>query len=399
MRMKHSLLAAASLAMLSTTASAVDFGGYTRIGPGQKQPDRCADGGGAAALGSQAPGHGGIGRLGNECNTYGEFALSQGMEAGGVKYKALIMTNFFSGGSVPATDDANTPRVNQLYVSGKGFDVFPQGNFWVGRRFYHRADVHFDDSFYVYGGMQGSTGAGVDEIPVAGGTLGIGVWRNGDQALGNNPGSLLSIDLEGLPVNPGGKLRVIASFSKFSGTGGKSGSGITLQHNQSGLLGGENTAWFQYSQGSTWLDMGFAGGTQDSSYKRWRIADAMAWLNGPLTGQALFHYGQAEQPNGLGGKVKSKTTSIAGRVAYALTKNFKIQGELGTASTKPDGGGSQTVTKFTVAPTLAIGPNYYDRPELRFYVSTFNMNEAYRVTNGYSKKTKTAAGIQAEIWF
>ena len=73
MKLKLTLLSAAALGLISTSASAVDWGGYTRIGPGQKQTggdgSRCFDGGGVAGAGSQAPGHGGIGRLGNECNT------------------------------------------------------------------------------------------------------------------------------------------------------------------------------------------------------------------------------------------------------------------------------------------------------------------------------------------
>jgi len=32
-------------------------------------------------------------RLGNECDIYGEFALSQGFKTEGVEYKALLMTN------------------------------------------------------------------------------------------------------------------------------------------------------------------------------------------------------------------------------------------------------------------------------------------------------------------
>jgi maltoporin len=414
MKMRPTLLAAAALTLLSTTASAVDWGGYTRIGPGQKQNtgdgERCFDGGAGGGGGSQAPGHGGIGRLGNECNTYGEFALSQGMKAGGVDYKALLMTNWFSQGSTPAqaTDTSagnagdNTPRVAQLYVEGKGFDVFPAASFWIGRRFYHRADVHFDDSFYVMGGLQGSTGAGIDQIAVGGGSLGVALFRTPDNntaGVAPNAGSLLNVDLQDLAVNPGGKLRLTASFTHFAGTGGKSGTGLSLQHNQSGVFGADNTLWAQWSQGSAGLDMGFGGAKDDSNHKGWRIADSLAWLNGPLTGQTLIHYGHVQQPNGLGGTTATKTFSIAGRAAYALTKNFKIQGELGTANTKPDGAKSQNVTKFTIAPTLAVGQNYYDRPELRFYVSTFSMNDAYAAANGQTKKTKSAAGFQAEIWF
>lgn len=406
MKKRLSLLAAAALAAVSTTASAVDWGGYTRIGPGQKQASgdgqRCFSGGGTSGWGSEAPGHGGIGRLGNECETYAEFALSQGGEAGGVSYKTLLMTAAGSPGSVSPNDAGNTMKINQLYIEGKGFDVAPNISFWIGRRFYHRADVHFSDSFYVMGGLQDSAGAGADGIDVGAGSLGVAVFRRGDSAAGGNPGTLLNLDLQGVNVNPGGKLRAIASFAQHKGTGGENGTGLTLQHNQANVFGADNTAWLQWSKGSVWLDMGFAGATQDSSYKRWRIADSLTWTKGPLTAQTLVHYGNAKEPNALG-EHNATTFSMAGRVAYAMTKNFKLQGELGYATTKSDFGGvdqpKQNVTKLTIAPTLTVGPNYYDRPELRFYVSMFNYNDGYKNALGQSKSSKTAAGFQAEIWF
>ena len=397
MKMKLTVLAAAALSLLSTTASAVDWGGYVRIGPGQKENSgdgqRCFDGGGAAGAGSQAPGHGGIGRLGNECNTYGEFGLSQGLNAGGVDYKATLMTNFFTPGS-----NANgiIQKTQQIFIEGKGYDVAPNQTFWIGERFYHRADVHMDDSFYI--NMSG-TGAGVDGIDLGFGSLSIAGFRTNDAAAGSNGGSRLNLDLEKIKTNPGGTLRLTADFTKFSGAGGKSGTGLSLQHNQSGIFGADNTLWLQWSQGSAEPGMGFGNATDDSNFKRWRIADSLAWVNGPLTAQTLIHYGKAEMPNGTGGTTSTKTLSVAGRVAFAMTKNFKLQGELGSANTKPVGGSSQNITKLTFAPTLTVGQNYYDRPELRFYLSTFSMNDAYRVANGQSKSTRTAIGFQAEAWF
>ena len=55
------------------------------------------------------------------------------------------MTNFFNGGSESPSGDGNR-RSQQIYVEGKGFDVAPNQTFWVGRRFYDRADVHFNDA-------------------------------------------------------------------------------------------------------------------------------------------------------------------------------------------------------------------------------------------------------------
>jgi maltoporin len=395
MKFKQATLAAAALTLLATSASAVEWGGYARVGPGQKQNERCFNGGGAGSMGSAAPGHGGIGRLGNECATYGEFQLSQGMKAGNVDYKALLMTNFFSDGGSEA--DGILTHVNQLYVEGKGYDVAPSQTFWIGRRFYHRADVHMDDSFYV--NMSG-TGAGVDGIPVGAGQLSLAVFRTNDTNFDSVSNSRFNFDIEKLPVNPGGQFRITGSFTSGGGDLGENGAGISLQHIQSGIFGGaDNTLWFQYAQGSASLDQGFGDPTADSDRKSWRIADSIAWLKGPLTAQTLFHYGHAEDADLLGNKIKARTFSIAGRLGYAITKNFKLQGELGFADTKPEGQGSRKITKFTIAPTLTVGPDFYDRPELRFYVSTFSANDNYQLANGLEKKNRTAVGFQAEIWF
>ena len=385
MKFKFALVAGAAMGLLATTASAVDWGGYVRVGPGQKQStgslQKCFNGG-------AQQGHGGIGRLGNECETYGEFALSQTMKAGGVDYKALLMSNFSNGGSEPGGDQL---KIQQIYVEGKGYDVAPTQSFWIGKRFYGRADVPFDDAFFV--DMSG-TGAGTDGIDLGVGKLNVGFFRKTDDG-STNAGSRVNLDLGGIATNPGGTLRVTGVYTKFTGNGGKNGSGLSLQHNQTGVFGGENTLWAQLTQGSAYLNMGFGGALDGSGVKRWRIADSVAWLTGPLTGQTLVQIGEEKRP--IVGT--DKFWSVAGRAAFAFTNNFKLQGELGYSNNKPQNAAKQNITKFTIAPTLTVGPNYYDRPELRFYVSTFKFNNAYKIANGQTKSSKTAAGFQAEIWF
>ena len=383
MKMKHTLLAAAALSLLSTTASAVDWGGYFRVGPGQK----ATTGDGAKCFGANMDG--GTYRLGNECNTYGEFMLSQGGQAGGVDYKAYLMTNFFKESS-DIGDGSTTIKVNQIYAEGKGFDVAPNQTFWIGRRFYGRADVHMVDTFFV--NMTGS-GAGADGFDLGVGTLNLAVFRTDENASANH-GTRVNLDLNGVKTNPGGTLRVTAALTDFSGTGGKGGFGLSLQHNQANVFGGENTAWLQYAQGSAYLNMGFGGGTDDSDQKRWRLVESMQLTKGPLTGQALVVFGKQGTPNN-----KETFNTIGGRVAYAFTKNFKLQGELGVSSHKPQGGQTDRLTKFTVAPTLSVGPNFYDRPEFRFYVTSFSFNDAYKATRGLTKSSATAVGFQVETWF
>lgn len=404
MKLKYTTLAAAAasaLALVSTSATAFEFGGYTRVGPGQKS----TTGPGQRCFGGLAPGgKGGIGRLGNECDTYGEFALSETMDAGGVKYKALLMTNFFRPGS--EADGINT-KVNQIYVEGTGFDIAPNQTFWVGRRFYGRADVHFDDTFFV--NMSG-TGAGVDGINPGIGSIGLALFRTGDNTNANeggnpnaNPGTRFNVDWGKIDVNPGGSLRVTGTLTRFGGTGGENGQAISLQHVQTLVAGAgpkdppafANTLWVQFGKGSAGIDMGFGGASASSDNKSWRIADSLAWLKGPLTYQTLIEFGQDKTSD-----TKFKYLSLAGRAAYALTTNFKIQAEAGYSRGKADGGDSLNVSKFTIAPTLTVGQDYYSRPELRFYVSQFNFNDAYRqARTGLDKKSKTTVGFQAEIWF
>jgi maltoporin len=385
MKLRQTLLAMAVLGLVSTGASAFEFGGYFRIGPGQKTTgagdgSRCFDG-------ATTNGHGGIGRLGNECHTYGELGLSHTGDVGGIKFKALWMPNFFEEGSNPDTSKVNAAQ--QLFVEAKGFDIAPNQSFWVGKRFYHRADVHFDDAFFV---NPSGTGAGVDGIPVGSGSLGLAVFRQDDNG---NAISRFNADLENLDVNPGGKLRVTLALTEGSGANGKGGTGISLQHTQSKLLaGGDNTLWVQYAQGSASISMGSGSATAGSDVKTSLIADSLAWLNGPLTAQTLVQLGEAKD-----GANKRKFNSIGGRVAYAFTNHFKLQAELGMNTSKPTGGSSERVTKLTIAPTLTVGKNYYDRPELRLYASYFSFNDAYRAAHGLTKSSKTAIGAQVEVWF
>ena len=379
--------------MAAGTASAFEYSGYFRAGPGQKT-DTNTDPNSLRCFNGSAPdGHGGIGRLGNECHTYGEFGLSHSMNVDGVQYKAFWMPNFYSGGNVATggSDPGGTTltAVEQLYVEGKGYDIAPNETFWIGKRFYHRTDVHFDDAFFV--NMSG-TGAGVDGIALGGASLSLAAFRQNDNTA--NPQSRFNADVENIELYPGGKLRVTLALTEASGTGGENGSGVSIQHDQANVLGGDNRVWLQYAQGSAAVNMGFGNPTDDSSHKTWLLADTIQWVKGPLSGQALVQFGEQKDAT-----TTRKFNAVGGRMAYALSRNFKLQAELGTSSSKPTGGSDERVTKLTIAPTLTTGPNYYDRPELRLYASYFTFNDGYKQAHGLTKSNISAVGAQVEVWF
>ncbi len=401
---------AAALALIAGagSAQAVDFDGYFRTGPGgtsQNSARACYD------LGII----GGHYRLGNECNLYGEFGLAQTGNADGVAWKAKVMFNEFN----PGTDVGNSySSFEQMYVEGKGFDIAPDTNFWIGKRFYGRADVHILDKFFVQ--MDG-VGAGA-EIPVGGAKLGLAYFSSdsgkgfGDSGTGasTNPAARLNADLTDVSLGTAGKLRVTGTYTsgRFNNpTDGKGtdGVGLSVQHNLDlAGIGGGNTLWVQYAQGSAGLNANFGNMTAPSSVKQFMIVESMTWQVGAFGGQAVALWGQQDK-NDVALTPKTSWISVGGRGSYALTKNFKLITELGYMEKNPDGQPKQNLTKLTFAPTLSTGPGFWNRPELRMYVTTAKWNSGAAGTsptgpNGITglandKTSGTSYGFQAEVWF
>jgi maltoporin len=207
------------VAMLAgASANAVEWNGYFRAGPGDKATTGDKQGCFSAQGGDNTFGHGGVGRLGNECETYGEFTLSQGGKIGNIDFKTTLMTNFYGGGSDIGDSKVG---VTQIYTVAKGFDFAPDQTFWVGKRYGNRAYVYYDDYFPI--NMTG-TGAGVDDINVGSGNLELAVYRDGDNT--STPSRRFNADLRGLAVNPGGTLRITGSSTSVSQ--GASGLGLSL---------------------------------------------------------------------------------------------------------------------------------------------------------------------------
>jgi maltoporin len=144
-----SAVTAVTVGLAPGRALAVDFDGYFRAGPGATSKD-------AARACYNLGISGGHYRLGNECDFYGEFGLAQTGNVDGVAWKAKVMFNEYN----PGTDvGKSSSSFEQMYVEGKGFDISPDTNFWIGKRFYGRADVHILDTNFVR--MDG-VGAGAD---------------------------------------------------------------------------------------------------------------------------------------------------------------------------------------------------------------------------------------------
>lgn len=383
---KHRVAVAALLACAAGASSALDFSGYFRAGPGATSNNLSR-----ACYGLAGPGL--KYRLGNECDIYGEFMFSQPFKKDGVEYRVNVMPSLWNG----ATDIGNADlRLAQMYAEAKGLDVLPEATFWIGKRFHGRADVHILDTFFVQ--MDG-VGGGVEGIPVGPGKLGVAYFR--EDGSGNRPGNRFNLDYKDIPANPGGKLRFTGTLTDAAFTGGDTGLGLSVQHNQENFpfAGANNVVWLQTAKGTAGLNGNFGNLLASSSDRAVRLVESFNWQRGPWGGQAVALW--QHDRHATGGKTVS--TSLGGRVSYAVTKNFKMVAEAGHSTKDPAVGGKQSLTKFTLAPTLSTGPGFWDRPELRLYVTHGRWNAAAGAdaSNGLpaGRTRNTSYGLQVEMWF
>lgn len=387
--LRLALMVAAACA--ATATQAVDATGYFRAGPGSTSKGTARQCYGLAGPGLKY-------RLGNECDIYAELILSQPVQLEGIEAKAVIMPTLWNG----ATDSgAERLELGQLFGTIKGVDVLPQATFWAGKRFYvGNQGVHIVDTWFWKPGA-GSVGAGVDDIPVGLGKFAMAYFRtDGAAANGTQPQGRLHFDLSEVAANPGGKLRFNLSLTRGDFAGGTSGLALNVHHTQKGFLGlgGDNELMLQYAQGSANINGAFGDPTEGSGVKTWRLVESPTWQMGPLGGQALLMIGKTSAPAG-----DTKSASVGGRVSYALSRNIKLLAELGVSRKTPQLGATQKVSKLTVGPAIALGPDFWSRPEFRLYATAGRWNAAASADAANAlptdKTRATSLGAQFEIWF
>lgn len=392
-----SLIAAAAAALCAgsaTSAFAADVAGleihgYSRGGPVLNYDNETK---GGLSLGGDLQKY----RLGNEGDNGIEVDLIKNFEAGGMKWKVHYMPAKWNSGSI---------STEQAYVEMSGLSFAPEAKIWAGQRRLRIQDVHIVDNFLMnYGDNQG---AGVTDIGIGGAKLGIGVFSGAkfDNALPVGvKATRMNADFSEIKTNEGGKLRVLLTSVNGSGlAGGNSGSGISVSHNQEDFLlkGMSNALFLQTSRGHARIDGEFLGidgvtGGQRVS----RIADSLNWQSGAFGGQTLLSY-QTSKDDLTG--VTTKDTSLGGRLSYAFSTNFKMLAEAGTTSRKTPTG-DQRLNKITLAPTISVGPDFWNRPEVRLYVTKANWNQAAAAANASTfgaggKTSSTIVGVQYEVWW
>lgn len=389
-----------------------EFHGYLRAGAGSssaKGPQSCYD------LGGNTMKY----RLGNECDSYfeGGYTKELAKSENGVSFVGTLWLDAYKNGS----DFGNAkPEIAKAYVEAKGLDFLNGGVAWIGKRYYFRPDIHMLDLQYI--NLNG-TGGGFDKIPAGAGKASYAIFKDNDSNVFDaTTGKVLSttaairqnFTYEGLPVNINGTVDAALSIISAQGENKHNGWQFSVFHKQDKVLGGTNTLGLQYGVGpGTGVGgpccdrIGSSGSTAlGSDVTRLRIFDDLVIQPTKQFSMEFVALIQRDKSDAQG----SSTWSTLGvRPVYAFTQNFKLQAELGSSRvTQANGGDDLRLTKFTIAPTIAMGESYWSRPELRAFVTYGKWNKAaiaaVNASNNsgsvYGNNTSgTSVGIQLETWF
>lgn len=415
------LLMACGLAHADAYNDVEGFHGYLRAGAGVSSthgPQSCY------GLGDVTSKY----RLGNECDSYTEFGYTHELakSANGVSWVGTLWANAYSPDS---SFGGSSLQMAKAYVEARGLPFLNGGTAWIGKRYYYRPDIHMLDMQFI--NLNG-TGGGFDKIGGFGpGKFSYAIFKDNDTneftagRLTNTKAAIRqNFIYEGLPVNPGGTIDGAVTFISAQGrdktsTGGSdqshNGWSASLFHKQE-VLGGGNTFGVQYGvgpgselgNGSRGSQMGATSSTEyGSDVKAFRVFDDIVIQPTKEFSTEFVALYQKDKANDPALRNTWLTTGV--RPVYAVSENFKLQAELGWTSLKREStGDTARLTKLTIAPTIAMGPSYWSRPELRFYVTYGKWNGAatplVNANNNsgpvYGNNTSgTSAGLQLEAWW
>lgn len=419
----------AALGSSAVRADGLEYHGYTRI-----QSGGTTEGGNLQCFSGGWPIRAKY-RLGNECDNYSEHSLGLGFgDTNDVWAKYHLTLALQDKGTEPdntATSISTTKNTAGQVTdvsSTQGFNLLHRENFfemggffgtgamenarvWIGKRFYNRHDIHMNDYYYW---TNNGSGAGIEEIKAGPVKLAFAYMQNSPNGQplvdsSNNPTvaakrySMRFYDIsftDNLKFE-GELVAIQGSSPNPAGTKG-SGQSLFLQLNQNGVLGGYNNVAVVLGKdlggdGFEWLPTYAGGGEAKAS--SFRIHDNLYFdFKGTnITGTATASYAKVTHP----GQSDLVWKSIGIRPQYNFTKNFSIAAELGHDQGE-NGASKPSLTKFTIAPQLALSPGAWARPVLRAFVTHANWNaDAGTQANGVfgTKTSGTTFGVQAEAWW
>ena len=446
------LSAAVALALSSVAASAVDFHGYFRAGAQAN-----TNGGNVYCLGTGEKGHK-VGRLGDECDTYSEFALTQ--EVYNKANNKWTVNTLFAFGTYEASDDYNDAPVdlqgNAWQGTGgaqnrgdtwtnpwggqrvsvrelwTGYQTDAGYQIWAGKRFYQRKDIHILDLYYL---NNSGYGAGIEGIDVGAGNLAFAVtkWANDGTSDYNRNVYKLDARWNGIPVGPLGNLDAsviyalpfISEQQEANAAGNaranraNSGALVTLDLNTSVNSDSVNLMnHFVVQYGTNGFGyIGQNGAHAGDNYTPDLDDDGLRVIDwGTLDagnfglGYSLIwaHVDNGDNHHAAGAAWTTERSgwiySIVLRPEYKWTEFTRTTLELGYSAQKTNGNVADVkyedpdVYKVTLAQQFTPGKGFWTRPAIRFYVSYIGGDEfAEGWAVGYKNKNKDGDEYQITV--
>lgn len=401
-------VALAASVLCSTPAFAeVEYHGYFRTQGGGTTKGgnlQCFDLGWPVALDRD------VGRLGNECDSFGDAQFAVGFGDQNDVWGKYHIGFAYKNKDAAAWEDTasgnlNLANENNWFEAGGFFGAgsFEDASIWVGKRHYNRHDAHITDNYYwANNGM----GFGIEGIKLGNAKTSFAYFQNGGNANAQDAvvAKRYGLRVYDIAANTNGKLESELVFINGSSadptktTG--SGTSLMIQHTQDGVLGGFNKLAVilgnDAGAGFAWQPTYAGGDNGNKGAKSWLISEQLnfAIKDTKWSGMLALSAGNVK-------KWDAQYVSAVLRPQYNFTKNFSIAAELGHAQGKT-ATGKPSMTKFTIAPQLTLSEGFWARPVLRAFVTHAKWNkDAGTVANGVfgTATSGTTFGFQAEAWW
>jgi maltoporin len=402
---------------LEEQVKAFEFHGYLRSGYG-------LNGRGGQQVAFQAPGAGAKFRLGNEAETYGELIFVNNMvnpnhdpDKAWFKTEVLIQantTNSASYANFPGGIGNDQLRFREAFVqAGNVIKSNPDAKFWAGDRFYRRYHIDVDD-FYILD-MSGH-GAGVEDFNVKFAKLSAAFLAGARPDIVTDVGAYAksNIDIRLYDMKaPAGRASVWFNYAIAKGGTQQNGTvipttdgwGLGFRHSRTEFHGGFNEFAFGYAKGAA-SNLGTSLDDPTRFLKHTeRLLITENFLiqpNSKFAIMPLFIYQRTR--NGMSQDGPSQWYSFGARPQFFFTNHVSLALEPGfDRVTSGNSLYSGWLHKFTIAPQIAAGREFFSRPALRAFVTYANWSDGLRGFVGgvpYANKTSGLTyGVQVETWW
>jgi len=415
--------AEAKISKMQEQLGTFEFHGYFRSGYG-------LNGKGGSQVAFQAPGADAKYRLGNEAETYGELIFvnnwlnpEHSSERAWLKTEVMVeanTTNSATYANFPNNTGNDQFRLREAFVrAGHILQSQPDAKFWAGERYYRRQHIEINDFYPLdvsgYGGGVEDFDVGIGKLAVAflAGARPDIVTQNGNYAKNNIDVRLYDIRA------PFGRVGLWFDYAHAKGGTTQTGSVIPtadgyafgLRFQRLEWLGGYNTFSVQYGKGAA---SNFSTSIDDpnpflKSSERLLITEhLLIQPNDRFAVMPIFIF--QRKRDGQPGHGFNDWASFGVRPQVFFTKYISLAFEGGFDHTEgfvtTQTGDRQFdgwLRKFTIAPQIGPGRQFFSRPVLRAFLTYASWSNGFRgLVGGVPFEDRTSGltyGLQAETWW